>query len=138
MAGTYVRLELDQRAINDLLFDVTEMSARRAAGICRDRVRANFDAKGRRRTGALSRSIRARLEKRDSASRVRYSVGSSLTYAQYQEFGIGPVEPVKAKVLRFKPKGSATFIFRPRTRGFEGAHAFRDALNSITVKDFLP
>jgi hypothetical protein len=65
-------------------------------------------------------------------------VSSSLKYAIYQEEGIGPVVARKGSVLKFKPKGSSVFIFRPRTKGFAGAHQLWDAYRAITLPDFLP
>lgn len=67
-----------------------------------------------------------------------YKVYSDLHYTIYQEKGIGPVTPVRAKALRFKPKGSGQFVFAQRTKGFPGGHFFRNAMRSLSLQDFLP
>jgi len=66
-----------------------------------------------------------------------YQVRSDLDYTVFQEGGIGPVHARPGHVLRFQPKGSAVFIFRPRTKGFKGGHFFRDAERAIRFTDFL-
>lgn len=47
-------------------------------------------------------------------------VGSHLRHALPHHTGHGPIVPRRAKVLRFKPKGSNRFIFRPRVRAVRG------------------
>ena len=146
MAGqrTSVQVTLDPRMINPMLVRVTDLSARRAAGRTRDRAKANLVAAGRIDTGRLLNSISARrtaevgMGPSPSPLATTYAVGTPVFYAGFQEHGIGPVYPRKAKVLRFRPKGSSVFIFRPMTRGFPGAHYLRDAYRALTLKDYLP
>lgn len=87
----------------------------------------------RTNTGAMQRSVK--IKKQADAW---YKVYSDLHYTIYQEKGIGPVTPTRAKALRFKPKGSGSFVFAMRTRGFDGGHFFRRALRSLRLPDFLP
>lgn len=135
---TSVRIILDKRAINRLTAGTTDVTARRAAGRVRDRAKANLTASGRVNTGRLRDSITARNAGSSDPQRTVYEVGTNMPYAGYQEHGIGPVYPKRAKVLRFRPKGSSTFIFRPRTRGFPGAHYLERAYKSLTMRDYLP
>ena len=109
----------------------------RASNRVRDRARRNLRAAGRHDTGALGRSIRVTKMPTSTPMKPKFSIGTNLHYAKYQEWGIGPVTPKRAKVLRFKPGGSNTFVFAMRTRGFKGAHFMRDAYRAITTKDFL-
>lgn len=109
----------------------------KAAGWVRDRAKMNLTAAGRIDTGALRQSIVSERY-RNSTSRVTYLVGSELEYARWQEEGVrGPIYPRRARVLRFKPKGSSAFIFRPKVSGFSGAHYLRDALNELNMNDFI-
>lgn len=110
----------------------------RAAGRVRDRAKQNITAAGRIDTGALRNSIVGRRV-RQGGRGVWYEVGSDLHYAIHQHEGVaGPIVPRRAKVLRFKPKGSGAFVFRPRTSGFKGEPFLVDALRSLTINDFAP
>lgn len=131
-----MRIRIDKRQVELLLSDVTDASAGRAARRVQQRVTRNITASGRVRTGAMRDSIRSRRVSHTPAQ-TTYDVYSDLPYTMFQEEGIRPVYPVRAKVLRFKPKGSNTFIFRPRTKGFKGAHFFRQARAAVTLDDFL-
>jgi len=115
------------------------IAVRRASGKVRDRAKQNITAAGRVDTGKLRQSIRV---ERATASRpgfVRYQVGSDLLYAIYQEEGTqGPIVPRRARVLRFQPKGSSTFVFRPRVSGVEGIHYLTRALATLRLSDFYP
>lgn len=114
-------------------------AVRRAAGKVRDRARQNITSAGRVDTGKLRNSIRV---ERATASRpgfVRYQVGSDLLYAIFQEEGTqGPIVPRRAKVLRFQPKGSSAYVFRPRVSGIQGIHYLTRALSTLTLADFYP
>lgn len=96
-------------------------------------VKSNIASAGRIDTGAMYNSINT-----DQLSESDVKVFSNKFYAIYQEKGIGPVYPVKAKALRFKPKGSSSFVFAARTKGFDGAHFFGDTVRDMTVDDFIP
>lgn len=107
----------------------------RAAGKVRDRAKMNITRAGRVDTGALRNSIVAR--RITGRSGVWYEVGSDLPYAIYQHEGVtGPIVPRRAKVLRFKPKGSGAFVFAPSVSGFKGEPYLTQALDSLTINDF--
>jgi len=55
-------------------------------------------------------------------------IGSTVKYAYVHHQGHKPIVPVRAKALRFKPKGSRTFIFRMRVRAVKGNHYLKNAL----------
>ena len=129
-------LTIDSRAVGALLSDVTNAASQRAAYRVRDRAKQNLTAAGRVNTGKLRDSIKAtRTMQTPTVS--TWSVGTDLFYAGWQEYGRGPVRPVKAKVLRWRPKGSSTFIFRPYAGPAAGAHYLRDAYRTTTVQDFI-
>lgn len=90
---------------------------------------------GRVDTGAMLNSLK---NERVSSGPVEWSVEirTGVPYAGFQHDGIGPVTPKKAKVLRFKPKGSAGYVFARRTKGFPGIFFLTEALERLDVDDF--
>jgi HK97 gp10 family phage protein len=132
-----LKVTIDARKLNTLTNKVTDQCARKAAGITRDRARSNLVMAGRTNTGKLAASITTR-KRASPAGRAIYDVGSPLSYARYQEEGTRGVPARPGQILRFKPKGSAVFIFRPRTKGIKGVHFLRNAYRSLTKQDFLP
>lgn len=136
MARTSVRVKLDRRVIDGMLADVTDASAGRAARRVQQQVTRNIVASGRVRTGAMRDSIRSRRVSHTNVQ-TTYEVYSDLPYTEYQEHGVKPFTAKKGGVLRFQPKGSNVFIFRPSSKGFKGAHFFRDARAQVTLNDFL-
>lgn len=85
-------------------------------------------------TGALRESIHV-TPRRVGGERTTYAVGSPLHYAVYQEWGTGPIHAKPGGVLRFKPKGSGQFIFRPRTKGVPATHFMAKALAEVRAGD---
>lgn len=115
-----------------------EQAVWRAAGRVRDRAKRNIVAAGQVDTGALLNSI---ISQRASGKRdgVWYQVGSDLKYAIYQHDGTKtPIRPRRAKVLRFKPSGSSTYVFAPQVRGVKGSHFLTEALAAMTINDYGP
>lgn len=73
-------------------------------------------------TGHLRASISAKLVK--FGGNLAVLVGTNVNYAMYQHEGTGiygphgtPIVPVRSKYLRFKPKGSSTFVYAKEVRG---------------------
>lgn len=130
-----MKTTLDRSAIERLLRGTSATAARKGAEKTKARVQANIRASGRVRTGKMHDSIEVVLVEEGRVT--TYAVRSTLDYTYYQEEGIGPVVARPGKVLRFQPKGSAVFIFRPRTKGFAGAHFFRNAMREMKLSDFL-
>lgn len=84
-------------------------------------------------TGHLRASINAKLV--TYAGNLAVLVGTNVHYAKYQHDGTGiygphgtPIVPVRAKFLRFKPKGSSTFVFAKEVRGSMPTFFLRRAL----------
>jgi hypothetical protein len=89
---------------------------------------------GGRKTGHLSRGIRAKVLS-DTQAAVRpgkYVYGADVPYAPVVEYGRGAssrmIVPVRAKALRFKPRGSGKYVYRAWTRPYlkplKGTHIF--------------
>lgn len=115
------------------------VGVRRAAGRVRDRAKQNITAAGRVDTGKMRNSVRVERASASRPGRVVYQVGSDLLYAIFQEEGTtGPIVPKRARVLRFSPKGSSSFIFRPSVSGVEGIHYLTKALATLRLSDFYP
>lgn len=110
----------------------------RAAGKVRDRAKRNIT---RVNTGALRNSITAQRLRGGKAG-VWYEVGSNLPYAIFQHEGTpqsnpgGLIYPRRATVLRFKPKGSNTYVFAKKVHGIQGTPYLTDALRSLSISDF--
>lgn len=91
-------------------------------------------------TGRLQNRITSgtvRVSRRSAAVRVEARAGYSL----FVEEGTGifgptgaPITPKRARVLRFKPKGSARFVFARSVKGQPGQHFMRDGLISAIGK----
>lgn len=85
-------------------------------------------------TGHLRASVTSGVHNRGSS--VVGRVSSSLDYAIYQEKGTGiyagkgPIRPKKAKVLAFRPKGSAKMVFAKEVKGTPATHFLEKALRT--------
>lgn len=126
-----VRIKWNDAEFRHIENHIVPQGVARAAGRVRDRAKLGITRAGRVDTGALRNSIETRQVGN------HWQVGSDLPYALPQHEGVkGPVLPRRAKVLRFKPKGSNTYIFRASTSGFRGVPYLTDALATLTVNDF--
>lgn len=87
-------------------------------------------------TGALRQDISSR-QLAFSASDCSYRVGANMRYSWWHHQGVrGPIVPRRAKALRFKPKGSAVYIFRKSTRGFKGSFFLAKAVAKLRAVHF--
>lgn len=84
--------------------------------------------------GRLKASIRWEIHQ--AADGTPYAkVGSDLTYALYVHEGTGiygprrrPIRPVRARFLRFRPRGSSTYVYARSVRGVRKRPFLTDAL----------
>lgn len=128
-----VRIRLNKEILNPFLLEKCEESVRRAA----DRTVERARSKAPHRTGRLRNTIQA-WKQSGSGRSVVYRVGpKGLAYGVYQEFGTGPIVPVRKKFLRFVPKGGNTFVFAKRTRGVPAVHYMEQAYNQLSARDYL-
>lgn len=135
MAGG-VQLHLNDAALRDVVGRHVERAAYRAARATRKQVRSNIMSRGLVDTGKMLESVNTTKVSSSSDLGATYSVTVNVSYAKFQEEGTRGSSPVRAKVLRFKPKGSNTYIFRPRTGPVPAQHFMRDAYRSIAERDF--
>lgn len=96
-------------------------------------IKANIVAQGRVRTGRMANSVSINRDGRTSAT-----VSVDTRYAIWQEEGRGWVFPKKAKALRFRPKGSAKFVFAARARPAAGIHMVKKAAQALRARHFFP
>lgn len=132
-----VQLKLDHATIRQSATKTSWQSAQRAATISRDRARAAARRKDLINTGKGIQSIT--FERIGPPGLITtYHVRPTAWYMRIQEVGTGPIYPVRAQFLRFKPKGKNYFVFARRTRGVPAGRFMREARNAITQADFLP
>lgn len=124
-----VDIDYNYAEILRLTTKVSFFTARKGAEAAQRHARrlAPFD------TGALRMSIKVRL-KGTVGQVTTFTIYSDLDYAQYQEFGTGPITPRTAKVLSFKVGGKR--VFAMRTRGVPATHFMSRAGALITARDF--
>lgn len=126
-----VKIRIQENIISTRMQAESYKASRKGAQTARQRVRENITASGRIDTRRMWKSIAIK-----GTGKSWWKVYTTVPYAKYQEHGIGPVRPVRAKALRFTPKGSNAVVFAQRTRGFPGAHFFKKATASLTARDF--
>lgn len=131
-------LKLNKQSITIGVDSLSTKAVRNAAERTKLRVQANIARKGRINTGKMHDTIKVQKLKSSRPMRPRFIVVSHLKYTKYQEHGVKPFGPKRAKMLRFKPKGSSTFVFAKRVRGFPPGNFFKDAHKQIRIQDFQP
>lgn len=89
-------------------------------------------------TGRLRGSITAQLV--ETSVGPAAVVGTNVEYAQFVHDGTGmfgphhtPIVPVRAKFLRWQPKGQKEFVYRRSVQGMPGRPFLRDALASAFI-----
>lgn len=114
-------------------------AAVRAGGVVRDRAKLELTRKGLGDTGRLRNSIESSTSAR--GNQVVSTVGTDVNYARFVHDGTsGPIVPRRARMLRFRPKGSSVFVFAKQVRGTRETGRFtpylEDALKSLKTQDF--
>lgn len=130
-----VRIRLRYPALANYTKEQMRAATLQAAQITRERARDNLRKAGRFDTGELDRTITIK-DATDNPTYPRFAVGSPVKQAVFNEFGTRAHGPVRAKVLRFKPKGSSAYVFAKWVRGISAVRFMRNALKSLTVYDF--
>lgn len=134
MAGQ-VRLRIDLGKLNALAGTVSRDAVRRGASAAERRARANILTSDLVNTGELLN----KMQQKDVPGNPLYpkvAVGSSAPHAKYPEFGTRAHGPARASVMRFKPKGSSTFVFAKWVRGVKPYRFMRRALDMMRPTDF--
>lgn len=131
-----VELRLDWKAIEMKGDQVSRESAQRAGRIAAERARQNVIRAGRVDTGAMRDSMAVREDRSSDMQNRRYWIGSDLHYTGFQEHGTRGATARPGGVLVFTPKGSSTKVFAKSVRGVTPAYFLRDAMRSMSAKDF--
>lgn len=130
-----VRVVLDQSRLAPFLAEKSKASAYSAGKAVERRARLNLIALGRVRTGRMLRSYYTEIEASTGAgSSVR--VGNSHPAYQWQENGRGWVYPRRARLLRFRPKGVAGYVYARKVRPVRPGRMLARAFAELTVNDF--
>lgn len=125
------RINIDEAAIRRRLARERDRTSSRAASVAQMRVKEGIALTDRVRTGKMLNRVEVR-----EVGPGRFQVRSDEPYTRYQEFGRGPVRPVRAKALRFKPKGANYFVFAKYVKPDPGGHFFARALRLMRRRDF--
>ena len=136
MSDVRVQIRLDSGAINAVVGGQVSEAVQQAAEVTRQRMVSRIRALGLVDTGALAASIRTVPVQR-SALQPAVAIGSPLDYAAYLEHGTRGHGPSRAKVLRFKPKGSGKFVYARWVRGVRAYKFVESTLREVQVSDYL-
>lgn len=137
MARRGITITYRETVLNSFVGTKAREAALRAANTTKARAQNNISQAGRYDTGEMTRTMTV-ADAHQGHFHPRFAVGSPAKHVKFQEFGTRGHGPVTAKVLRFKPKGSNTFVFTTWVWGVKPARFMKRALRSITVYDFLP
>lgn len=136
MARGGFRFQLNNAVWNDVKSRARMETSRKGARATASRVQNAIRASGRVVSGKMVRSVTVQGP-RGSGDRTTFTVGSDLFYFWIQNNGTGPIFPVRAKFLRFKPKGSSTYVFAKRTRGVPAGRFMEKATRGLRISDFF-
>jgi len=138
VSGVQIRFTFNHQEFRRMTETGTIAQAtRRAAGKVRDDAKRELTSQGRIDSGKGRQSIVARRV-RTGRRGVWYEIGSALDYMFFQHEGTQAHGPRRAKLLRFKPKGSSVFVFARRVRGVTPSKFLTKALQRLTPGDFHP
>lgn len=134
------RVKVSPGGVVQVVGPIAERAAYRGAQKIRGRAISNVRRLGRIDSGRMIRGIQVRRLPHTAGAglRVKYSVTSSAPYTRFQEEGTRGHGPVRARYLRFKPKGSSTYVFAKWVRGVKPGYFMRDAARATRREDFLP
>jgi hypothetical protein len=117
-------------------------AARRGANRVALRARASVLGQGRIDTHEMIRGFKV-IDVTTNPKRPTYRVLNVAPHFKYQELGtprsapgVGFIYPKRAQYLRFRPKGSNTFVFARRVRGVKPGHFLKRAAAATKLKDF--
>lgn len=133
-----VRLRIDNSKMRAEVGIITKDAVRRGAAKAQENYQNNIRADGLVNSGKLLSSVTQQDVPGREVLAPAIAVGTPLDYAKYPEYGTRAHGPVRAKALRFKPKGSNTFVFAKRVRGVKPYRFAQRALDSLRPRDFEP
>lgn len=136
MANAHVRIRIDHPTMRAHVGKLSRAAVERGAAKAEERYRANIRTTDRINTGEMVNSVQQRDVPGRSPMQPAIAVGTPVSYAKYQEFGTRAHGPVRAKYLKFKPKGSSSFVFAKWVRGVRPARFAQNALDMMRPTDF--
>lgn len=137
MAQVKVRFDMDPSRTNAVVGGITMDAAHKAGAVAKARMRMNIQADGLMDTGKLLNSITVQSTVERGTLRPAVIVGSDSPYAHFLEHGTRGHGPVRAKFLRFKPKGSSNFVFARWVRGVRAYRFAQHTVDDMRVGDYL-
>lgn len=130
-----VRLRIDHAKLSAVVGGASKKAVDRAASKTVNRVRANIITNDLVNSGRLLGSFQTVNATRDPLY-PRVAIGSPLPYVKYPEFGTRAHGPVRAKALRFSPKGSQGVVFAKWVRGVRPYAFMKTSLDQLRPADF--
>jgi hypothetical protein len=133
--GVSIRFTLNQQEFRRMTESGSiDQAVRRAAGKVRDDAKREITSQGRVDTGKMRQS--GRTQKVHRTSGAWYEVEFPGDVAWFQHEGTRDHGPVRARLLRFKPKGSGVYVFARRVRGVTPSKFLTRALSRLSASDF--
>lgn len=139
-----VRTTVDRSAMRAFVNQQVADGVRRAAGRVRDGAKDMITAAGRVDVGTLRNANVAEVTS-VQGTRVTGRVVNDARHAEWNHEGTGvhgprgtPIVPRRARVLRFRPRGSATYVFAPEVQGMRPVPFLTTPLSRLRVDDFTP
>lgn len=123
--------------IRNYLGNVSHAALRRAGAATVKRARTEIVKHNLIRTGEMYRSVQASNPYQTRAGLWVVEVSAPTDHTDYMRSGSGPIYPVRAKMLRFKPKGSTQYVFARRTRGYDRVDFLATAAKAVRLSDFI-
>lgn len=131
-----VRIRIDNSRMRATVGHITYAAVARGAEVARGRYIQNISNADLVNTGKMISSVRTEDVPGSSDLHPRKAIGTPVPYAKFQEYGTRAHGPVRAKFLRFKPKGAQGFVFAKWVRGVKPQRFAQRALDSIRPTDF--
>jgi hypothetical protein len=130
------RVTIDAQAVIRVVGPQAEQAAYRAAQKVRSRAVANINSLGRVNTGQMKNTIRVRKSDTSTAMARAYTIGSTVPYVTYQEFGTRAHGPRRAKHLVFRVRGRGPLVFAKWVRGVTPGRFMKRAIEATRLTDF--
>lgn len=136
MSGVRIRFTMDRQEFHRMVTSGSiDQAVSRAAGRVRDEAKKEITAQGRVDTGKMRQSGRTQKVSGPSGGSW-YEVEFPGDVAWFQHEGTREHGPRRARILRFKPKGSSGFVFAHRVRGVTASKFLTRALQRLRASDF--
>jgi hypothetical protein len=136
-----VEVRVSDAAVREYVTREVSAGVQRLTGRVRDLAKAEITMAGRVDTGRMRNATIAEVV-RVEGYRVVGRVVTETDYAGFQHDGtandgLGTIVPRRARVLRFRPRGSGVYVFTPEVRGVKGVPFLTNALERATAEDFI-